>query len=174
MIYITGFMGAGKTTIGAALSKKLNVAVYDTDLMVEREQNKSVQEIFRDEGEAFFRTCETRVLEKLAVQQENTAAVVTTGGGIVMNPANRTLMKSNGSIIFLYCDIHTIRKRLINDKTRPLVQKYQGPELEALYKKRMAAYLDATHVIHVTAKSVEAIAVEILSLMYQTAPEWVS
>ncbi|GGL61465.1 shikimate kinase [Sporolactobacillus putidus] len=172
MIYMTGFMGAGKTTVGTALSKKLNVHVYDTDMMVERDQNKSVQDVFRDEGEAFFRSCETHVLKKLATRKEN--AIVTTGGGIVMSPDNRALMKASGSIIFLYCDIKTVKSRLVNDRTRPLLQKFQGTELDHLYKKRMAAYLDATHVINVTAKSVETVVFEILSLMYQTSPDWIS
>lgn len=172
MIYITGFMGAGKTTVGTALGEKLNVHVYDTDRMVEKDQNKSVQDVFRDQGEAAFRACETHVLKKLSALQEN--SIVTTGGGIIMNPVNRTLMKSNGSIIFLYCDIDTIRRRLFNDKTRPLLQKYRGGELDDLYKKRMAAYLDAAHAINTTAKSVNTIVNEILSVMYQTSSDWVS
>ncbi len=70
-------------------------------------------------------------------------------------------MRSNGTIVFLYCDIRTIHQWLAGDKTRPLVQRNQGNKLDDLYHERMAAYLDTALVINATGKSVSRIAEEI-------------
>ncbi|RYL90985.1 shikimate kinase [Sporolactobacillus sp. THM7-4] len=170
MIYITGFMGAGKTTIGAALGHQMNIPVYDTDELIEKEQKKSVQELFRENGETFFRNCESEILRK--IERSGEQAIVTTGGGIITSPVNRELMRESGPVIFLYCDLEMIRQRLAGDQTRPLLQKFPGKELDLLYKKRLPDYLEATYTINATAKSVTAIVHEILSLVYQNASNW--
>ncbi|RYM02199.1 shikimate kinase [Sporolactobacillus sp. THM7-7] len=172
MIYLTGFMGAGKTTVGAALGKTCNVPVFDTDQLIEKEQCQSVQEMFREKGEPFFRNCETQVLRKLAASKSR--AIITTGGGIITNPENRRIMRSSGTVFFLYCDIRTIKKRLASDRTRPLLQRFPGDELNRLYKKRLADYLEANYTIHTTGKPVDGIVHEILSVMYQASHNWVS
>ncbi len=84
MIYITGFMSAGKTTTGQALGQMLNRTVYDTDFIIEQRCKKSIPAIFREDGEPFFREKETDVLTMLTSKHEN--AIVTTGGGATVKP----------------------------------------------------------------------------------------
>lgn len=165
MIYMTGFMGAGKTTIGAALGKKMQLPVYDTDQLIETECQATVRELFRRRGERFFRRCETAVLKKLSVHRET--AVITTGGGIMTNPENQIVMKQSGIVFFLYCDLETIRQRLAADSSRPLLQKNPGRRLNELYARRLPDYLKATATVNTTGKPIALIVDEILSIMYQ-------
>ncbi|MFX3616090.1 MAG: shikimate kinase [Sporolactobacillus sp.] len=167
MIYITGFMGAGKTTTGLSLSKVWHKKVYDSDLFIKEEQKQSIPSIFSEYGETFFRTAETEILKRLSLLDE--PSIVTIGGGSIIKKQNRALMRSNGIIIFLYCDIAVIHERLRNDSTRPLVQKNQEKKLDDMYQQRLDAYLDADFIINVSGKSVQTIVCEITSLMYQTA-----
>ncbi|MCO7176516.1 shikimate kinase [Sporolactobacillus kofuensis] len=170
MIFITGFMGAGKTTLGRALEEKINAQVFDTDQLIEQKQQTTISKLFEEKGEPFFRACETELLQELLPMDRRT--IVTTGGGMICNPMNRQLMHEKGTIVFLYCDIKMIHQRLLNDQTRPLAQKNQGTELDLLYQKRLPDYLDADHVINTTGKSVDAIVDEYLAKMYQNAPQW--
>ena len=84
-VFLTGFMAAGKTTVGHELGKRLSLAVFDTDEMIESLCRKSIGAIFDDEGEAAFRRYEKKVLHSIAWK----GVVVSTGGGIVLDESNR-------------------------------------------------------------------------------------
>ncbi|MGQ0415199.1 shikimate kinase, partial [Bacillus sp. HC-TM] len=88
-IYITGYMGAGKTTIGKALSKELHMDVIDTDQKIEEKQEKAIRDIFAEEGEMAFREYESEMLRALPVHN----VIITTGGGIIERAENRKWMK---------------------------------------------------------------------------------
>lgn len=118
-IYITGFMGAGKTTIGKALSDKLGIPVVDTDQRIEEKHGKLIRDIFAEEGEISFRQYESAMLQALPTSD----IIITTGGGIVESTNNRQWMSENGIVVYLYCDPYVIAERLSEDTTRPLFQK---------------------------------------------------
>ncbi|MGC4376543.1 shikimate kinase [Fictibacillus sp. Mic-4] len=135
-IYLTGFMGAGKTTIGTVLGEKLSVPVIDTDHYIEEWKGKRIADIFGQEGEHAFRQYETEALLLLPKAD----AVIMTGGGLPLKEANREMMNAAGTIVYLHCDFEVIVKRLEEDQTRPLFNKHRKEEMRALYEARRPAY----------------------------------
>ncbi|MBJ8051759.1 shikimate kinase [Bacillus cereus] len=152
-IYITGYMGAGKTTIGKALSKELHMEVVDTDQKIEEQKEKAIRHIFAEEGEMAFREYESEMLRSLPVQN----VIITTGGGIIEREENRKWMKENGTVVYLYCDPHVIAERLREDTTRPLFQKKDIDALVTKFESRRAYYEEADIHIDTTNKSVKQI-----------------
>ncbi|PFN29628.1 shikimate kinase [Bacillus cereus] len=152
-IYITGYMGAGKTTIGKALSTELHMEVVDTDQKIEEEQEKSIRHIFAEEGEIAFREYESEMLRSLPVHN----VIITTGGGIIERAENRKWMKENGTVVYLYCDPYVIAERLREDTTRPLFQKKDIEAFVTKFESRRAYYEEAEIYIDTTNKSVEQI-----------------
>lgn len=151
-IYLIGFMGAGKTTIGQALAEKLALPVFDTDSVIEHNMNMEIKEIFQKYGEGDFRALETKTLQDLPAQD----AIVTTGGGIVTGQSNIDWMKKNGCMIFLYADPEVIWKRLERDTTRPLVQQKNKEEVMELFQSRLPLYNEAHIKVDTTGLTLEA------------------
>jgi len=116
-IFLIGFMGAGKSTIGLELSKKLSFNLVDTDKSIERSQGMKITEIFSKKGEDFFRELETNELKLLS--NENNL-IVSTGGGIILKDSNREIL-NNVFSIYLKADFDIIFERIKEDKTRPLL-----------------------------------------------------
>jgi shikimate kinase len=154
-LYITGFMGSGKTTIGRALSERWNMPVIDTDEQVEERTEKKIRDIFAQEGEAAFRKYETEVLKSLPVEN----VIITTGGGIIGKEENRSWMQGNGTVLYLYCDPEYIVKRLQGDTTRPLFQETES--FFALFRSRQSLYEEAHCTVDTTHKDIEAVLDEI-------------
>jgi len=112
-------MGAGKTTIGRQLAKKLSLKFYDSDHEIEKRTGVKISLIFEIEGEEGFRRRETQVLSELS-QLNN--VVLSTGGGAMTQAENRELLKRNGYIIYLKSSPEMLFKRTADDKRRPLLQ----------------------------------------------------
>ncbi|PEE41829.1 shikimate kinase [Bacillus pseudomycoides] len=157
-IYITGFMGAGKTTIGRMLSEQLHIPVVDTDQKIEEKQRKEIRDIFAEEGENAFRQYESEMLRSFLTNN----VIITTGGGIVERAENRQWMKENGTVVYLYCDPYVIAERLREDTTRPLFQKENIEAFVEKFENRRAYYEEADIYIDTTNKSVEEIMGELL------------
>jgi shikimate kinase len=117
-IVLVGPMGAGKTTVGQLLSKKLRLPFKDTDAEIEARTGADIPWIFDVEGEAGFRDRETQVLRDLL---NGSAGVIATGGGIVMREENRDLLKSV-DVIYLKASLEEQLRRTANDRKRPLLQ----------------------------------------------------
>lgn len=156
-IYLTGFMGAGKTTIGEELAKQLQLPVIDTDQQIEKKLNKSIREIFEQHGEQYFRNQETRILKELPT----TDTIITTGGGIVINSDNREWMKNNGQVVLLNADLDTIYERVHKDPNRPIASKKNKAELIELYQSRVEFYKDCTFIVETAHKNIDEIVNEI-------------
>ncbi len=137
-IFFVGLMGAGKTTIGRLIAKQMDMVFYDSDHEIERKTGVKIPLIFELEGEAGFRKRETAVIEELS-QLNN--IVMATGGGAVLLPENRTLLKNHGQVIYLRANVHDLWLRTRNDKTRPLLQGGNiKQKLEQLYIERDPIY----------------------------------
>ncbi|MCZ0754643.1 shikimate kinase [Anoxybacillus sp. J5B_2022] len=160
-VYLTGFMGAGKTTVGRALAEQLCVPMIDTDSYIEEKVGKSIKQIFAEEGEVAFRQYEREFLRTLPGER----LVVTTGGGMVIQQENREWMKRTGTVIYLHCEFAEIMRRLADDDTRPLLSQHDRDGLESLWKQRLPYYYEADWVINTTGKSVEQIVAEIIPLI---------
>src|SRR3990170_5469455 len=108
-IILTGFSGTGKTAVGPLIAERLGWRLFDTDGIVEHRARKSILDIFRDHGEERFRELES---EALATACGHDNAIVSTGGGVVLRPANRALMARSGFIVCLEARPETILRRL--------------------------------------------------------------
>lgn len=111
-------MGAGKTSVGKVLSKKIKIPLVEMDDIVLKESGrKTVKEIFENDGEKHFRALEFKVCQSLRNQNN---LIISTGGGVISDRRNIENLKNNGLIFYLKTSFATINKRLRNDKARPL------------------------------------------------------
>ncbi|MCA1054805.1 shikimate kinase [Rossellomorea aquimaris] len=151
-IFLIGFMGVGKTTVGREIGLLQDLPVIDMDHFIEEQEGRAIKEIFREEGEDYFRTIETQALKELKKKE----AVITTGGGVIERIENRDMLMESGKVIHLYCSFEELWGRLEGDSERPLVQKNSREELRNLYNRRMPLYRSASHSeIDTTGKSIE-------------------
>lgn len=137
-VVMVGMMGAGKTAVGRALAQRLDVAFLDSDAEIETAANRTVPEIFERDGEPFFRTKETQVIERLL---EEKRCVLSTGGGAFLSPRNRENISSKGISIWLDADIELLWNRVRHKDTRPLLRT-GNPKmtLKDIYDKRVPVY----------------------------------
>lgn len=140
-IYLIGFMGAGKTTIGRELAKQLKLPVYDTDEEIVNSTDTSISEIFATRGEESFRSIETDALKKLPVLD----AIITTGGGIIIKEVNRTWMRENGIVVFLDVSPEEVLQRLAGDTSRPLLTQEKEKAVYHLLENRLPIYKETSH-----------------------------
>lgn len=118
-IYLVGPMGAGKSTIGRVLAAELHLGFRDSDKVIEDRTGADIPWIFDMEGEEGFRDRESAVLEELSKGQD---IVIATGGGIILRPRNREIMRSSGYVCYLTASIEQLVERTARDKKRPLLQ----------------------------------------------------
>lgn len=117
-VVLVGFAGTGKTVVGKKLAGRLGYEFVDTDVLIEKEEGRSVSEIFRDSGESHFRKVEKQVIQKLLGR---TGMVVATGGGAVLDPDNMAYLRQLGPLICLTAQPRTILSRLEGNGDRPLL-----------------------------------------------------
>lgn len=137
-IYLVGFMGAGKTTVARVLGKRLDWQVEDIDARIEKAERRSIQAIFRADGEPYFRAREREALLTLLPERD---AVVASGGGTFEDASNRELMLRDGAVVWLDAPFETILQRIPVDGRRPLAADRLG--MEQLYNQRLTAYSQA-------------------------------
>lgn len=118
-IFLIGPMGAGKTTMGRQIAKRLNMQFVDSDHEIEAHTGVDIPLIFEKEGEAGFRKRETSVIDELTQHQR---LVLATGGGAVLAEENRQFLKNRGMVIYLHSDVKNLLARVGHDKNRPLLQ----------------------------------------------------
>lgn len=164
-VILIGFMGAGKTTIGKRLSRKLGVSLLDTDRLIEEEENTTISRIFETKGEEAFRQAETRMLKTLAKCEDK--AVISVGGGLPMREENRKILKETGTVVYLRVQPDTVLKRLKGDTARPLLQGGDAQKkVRTLLNDREALYQEAAHItVDVDDKTVGQIAAEIEGML---------
>lgn len=119
-IVIVGPPGSGKTSVGMALAKRLGWAFLDVDKVIEQYAGSTVQEIFQNHGEPYFRVKETDTLRCL-LEDKPVNSVVATGGGIMITPGNFELMCELGPVVCLTAEVATLAERLRSDQSRPLL-----------------------------------------------------
>lgn len=135
LIFLTGFMGSGKTTAGRLLAEDLDYDFADLDELIEAKEGKAVTEIFAEKGEEYFRETEAEVLNSLLGR---TKLVVALGGGTACFHDNMQKMKSSGMTVYLRVSPEILARRLSHGNTRPLVAGKTGEELKNHIRKLLA------------------------------------
>ena len=140
-IVLVGLMGAGKTKIGRRLAARLSLPFFDSDTEIERADGETIEEIFRNRGEAVFRDGEHRVIARLLSQPIH---VLATGGGAFMDPATRTVIARRGVSVWLRADLDVLLARVSRRNNRPLLQE-RDPRavLAELIERRHPVYAEA-------------------------------
>lgn len=164
-IFLTGFMGVGKSTVGRALAERLGVSFIDLDAAIERETGSSIVEIFADEGEERFRALEREALLRCG---DLPGCVVATGGGTPVRAGNREWMAKRGRIVWIDLPFEQIRQRLAGATDRPLFR--ESARAEVLFQERLPAYRENDLRIDAQARSAVEIAVEIMDRLAGPAP----
>ena len=144
-VYLVGLMGAGKTTIGRSLAKRLGLSFVDSDREIEARTGVSIPTVFEIEGEEGFRKREAQVIADLAQVRSQ---VVATGGGAVLRAENRACMASSGFVVYLDVPPFTLWERTRHDRNRPLLQ-VEDPllKLKELYTQRDPLYRDVADLV---------------------------
>ena len=162
-IFLCGFMGCGKTTVGKILAARTGRDFIDMDKYIEEKENMTVSQIFEKHGEDYFRDLEHQVCKELS-KKEN--LIVATGGGALTYKRNADIIRKNATVLFISVPIEIIADRLKNDTTRPLLQREDRQQaMKELYDKRMPLYKDAATVIADGSQSPGAVANLIISIM---------
>ena len=139
-IILVGLMGAGKSTVGRHLAKRLDMEFHDSDTAIEKRTGVNIATIFEIESEAGFRAREEQIIEELC-RYDN--IILATGGGSVLSEKNRRLLQETGHVIYLSTSVEQLYARIRHDKSRPLMQT-ENPllTLTNLLKTREPYYLD--------------------------------
>ena len=164
MLYLIGFMGVGKTTIGKQIAALNKVVFIDTDSQIEKETSKSIKEIFETDGEIAFRKLETDTIRSI-----NRKSVIACGGGLPAHNNNIEYLKHKGIVIYLKASTETLIKRLEKNKNkRPLISKLTNDKrlefIRKILKEREKTYKQADYTIETDNKTVKEVLREINSL----------
>ena len=139
-------MGCGKTTIGKLVSKRTGMPLLDMDALIEEQVGMKISQIFAERGEAHFRALETALLRYLAEHPQTPPPVISTGGGVVLRPENRELLRSLGFVVWLNVSPRSLMHRNIRAANRPLLQTEDpAGTLRRLWEERGPLYRETAH-----------------------------
>ena len=174
-IVLVGLMGAGKTKIGRRLATRLDLPFFDSDNEIEDAAGETIEEIFRNRGEAVFRDGERRVITRLLTQPMH---VLATGGGAFMDPATRAMIARRGVSVWLRADLDVLLARVSRRNNRPLLQ-HSDPRavLAELIERRHPIYAEADIVVDSGEVPADSTATRVIAALADCAkavcpPEW--
>ena len=167
-IVLVGFMGSGKTTVGRLLAERTGLPLVDMDTLIEERAGKTINEIFAEEGEAHFRQLERNLVQKLSGQEDQ---IISTGGGIILNPENITDFERTGLVVCLLVNHQSVLDRVRHDSTRPLLAGDKEKKIMQLLASRLPLYEAVTYKIDTSGRpSPEPTAREIIELYESNKP----
>lgn len=163
-IFLCGFMGCGKSTIGRRLAAQLNVPFTDMDDYIEQQAGMTIPEIFERFGEPHFRDLETQAVRELASRE----GVIACGGGAMLREENAKIAAESGRVLCLDVPFYVCYRR-ISTSDRPIVRRSTREELQALYNSRRPVYeKHSTCIVH-AAKSPNAVVKAIIEVLGEQA-----
>lgn len=147
-IILIGMMGSGKTTVGKELSRLTGLPMLDMDSIIEEQLGKSIPDIFKESGEAHFRALETALLQYIESNPKFSQgpSIISTGGGVVLSPVNRRILRNLGFVVWLDVKVDSIIERTSRSANRPLLNtedRYQI--ISNLCEQRKALYQETSH-----------------------------
>jgi len=164
-VFLIGFMGSGKSTVGKALAKRLQIPLVDSDHWIEAQTGSTVSELFEQEGEPVFRNWEQRFIETLP----ESPLIVSCGGGLPCFNNLMEMLLQKGTVIYLEASESLLFKRLQYGTSRPLVSSLTDQQLEVQIQDRLAKrapiYKQAQHLIHTDGKSLVTLVDEVCALL---------
>ncbi len=159
-IYLCGFMGCGKSTVGRILAEKLGCRFTDMDTYIEKTEKMSIPRIFEEKGEPYFRSRETEAVHALG----KASGVIACGGGAMLKEINAEAAAEHGIVVYIDTPFEICWNRISGDTNRPIVMANTKESLEELYNTRKTLYTAHSKVRADGTKSPCAIADEIISL----------
>ena len=161
LVLLLGFMGCGKTTVGRLLAERLAWRFVDLDEELERRQGRTINQVFAEQGEPFFRQVERRLLEECLQRAELEPTVVALGGGTFAQPANAELIRARGGVtVWLECPLEELRRRCRGMTNRPLFR--DAASFQLLYQQRLPFYQQADFRVDADRSDPAAVVEEIL------------
>jgi shikimate kinase len=162
-IFLTGFMGSGKTTVGRLLAERIGWQFFDLDHDIEAAEQCSIADIFAKQGEPEFRRIEAEALRwRVSRIRYGAASVVAMGGGTYAQPENRDAVKESGISVWLDCPLAIVERRVAKHGHRPLAQDMEL--LRRLYEERQAAYALSDYRVSVEAEDTDRTLQQIFAL----------
>ena len=169
-LILIGFMGSGKDCVGKELARQTGLTFLSTDEMIELAENRTINDIFERDGEPYFRRFEKKILNSI---KDLKNVIIATGGGMVIDPQNRRKLAQLGTIVHLSVDAATIKQRLRDNCSRPLL-KQPGAFLEKLLAERRGIYDFANIKLNTVDKSPAQIVAELLAQVDLPKPKKIS
>jgi shikimate kinase len=170
-LYLVGFMGTGKSTVGRAVAQKLGFALVDSDHEIERQQGKTIPDIFAQDGEPAF-----RALEKEFILHGHPAerTVISCGGGLVVQPGMLALLKERGVVVCLHASIETILARTARQRNRPLLEVADpDARVRTLFAQREPIYRQSGTLILTDGRPLADIAAHVMRAWRRDAADFV-
>lgn len=164
-VFLCGFMGCGKSTIGKLLADKLDCGFTDMDSYITEKLGMSIPQIFAEKGEDYFRNAETEAIGELAEKGE----VIACGGGAMLRKTNADIANSVGTVVFIDVPFDTCYKRISGDENRPLVMNNTKEELNLIFEGRAPVYRENSAITADGSGSPMEIAEKIISVLRE---EW--
>ncbi len=169
-LYLVGFMGTGKSTVGRAVAHRLGFQLLDSDHEIERQQGKTIPEIFAQDGEPAF-----RALERAFIDQGHPAqrTLVSCGGGLVVQPGMLAALQARGVVICLHASLETVLARTARNRTRPLLD-VENPEerIKTLYAARESIYRQSGTLILTDARPLSDIVTHVIRVWRRESREF--
>lgn len=161
-IVLCGYMGTGKTAVGRLLAARMGRPFVDLDQHLEERFGCTISEVFREQGEGAFRAAESALIAELGTQ---TGMVIATGGGAVLDPANREALAEHGVMICLWAGVDTLVERLKSDDSRPLLKGELRSRIVEMLDERRPVYQSLTHHLDTTSYAPVELVPKILDLL---------
>jgi shikimate kinase len=158
-VILVGFMGAGKSTTGRLLARRLGLCFVETDAMIVAREGRSIPAIFAERGEPYFRQVEAQVVEELA---DKRAHVIATGGGLPCRPGAMERLRELGTVVWLSADFDALYERARRAEGRPMLAGRTRDEALALYRTREPYYRRAHLAVETTRLGVDRVVARVL------------
>jgi shikimate kinase len=161
-VVLVGFMGAGKSSVGRILARRLGRCLVETDDMITAKEGRSIPEIFAAEGEAHFRAAEDAVLGLLALKG---GEVIATGGGLPCREGRPEALRALGTVVWLFGDFDVLYERALRGGERPMLAGRSRDDVLALYRSREPFYRRADLTVDTTSLGPDEVAARVLAAL---------